>query len=708
MPTPTLFHLRASWFPATLAVVLLVFMLAFTRMPVVETRIDDLDIEGNPYTQAGMKMAELFGAKNLVQVVVEPSTTDMAELATALDTLMMELKEAFPGLRVETINKALPLIYGSAGRQTSVKQALTAALDIPVARNLVSRDTTTVLLVAFTDRVQHFDSYRFDSILSFPRQHIGAMTALSAAHIENQTEKSITDDYALMIPLFLLFFIALIYFSYNSISAILFCIINLVLSFIPVMFFITIFDVNINQVTMPALPVVAILSLSASVHLLTGFRFRHDADTRSKRIISTINHYRIPTFLSTLTTSVSFCSFYLSDSLYIRQFGLVAGCSIMVVFVVTFLLAPFTLQLVKEKPAGNRMPDLTSRIEKFLFRNRTSFSMVLLFIALLSVFFVSRISFSANIETYIPRGTPVYQSMLELQKGFHSLGALDVLIESSAKPDSLSRGMVRRELVSMVSELSGRIAKYPGVTSVESVKDQIDFEKQFVMPGIRMAIFPRANNPYVSKDQLHYRISIRISDPDHIPDVKELLAKDFQSYQPNYVYSIYSDYLYFQYISTGISVSLLRSLLVSALFIVVVIFFLTFNLKKTLISILVNTIPLAFMVFILVIFGVDMNITTSISLVICLGLIVDDTIQILYRRVRLREPMGELGFGIITSSLLVTGGFLTFLISNSHPNQVFGLICATVFTIAAISDLTVMPWLMRDKMNQDSTANFRS
>jgi uncharacterized protein len=686
---------RNSWLPASLAVVLLALMFVYARVPVIETRIDDLDIEDNPYKHSGVRMAELFGSKNIVQVVVNPSGNEMSEFADALDSLKNKMESAFPGMRVETINRALPIIYRYVGQNPTVKQALTAALEIPVARNLVSRDTTSVLTIAFADGVEDLDVRLFDSIISIPLKGISNMAPLSTAHIEYQTEKSIIDDYKIMTPLFILFFVVILYLSYHSMSAVFFCMVNLLLSFIPVMFFFTLIDANINQVTMPAIPVVAILSLSASVHLLTGFSFRNDTGNRLERIVRSIEHYRIPTFLSTLTTSVSFCSFYLSDSLYIRQFGLIAGCSIMVVFIVTFLLAPYTLRMVKENRSGKKIPVFTRRVEQFLFIYHKPFSVALLFIAVLSVFFVNRVSFSANIETYIPLRTPVYKSIQELRNGFHSLAALDVLVESSKEPDSLSRGRVRRELVSIVTELATRIDDYPGVVSIESVKDQLEFETRYALP--RIAIFPRSNNPYVSQDQLHYRINIRLSNPENIPLVKELLEKDFQSYRPGYDYTIYSDYLYFQFISTGITVSLLRSLMVSAMFIVFIILLLTFSLKKTLFTILVNTIPLGFIVFILVIFRVDMNITTSISLVICLGLIVDDTIQILYRRVRLKEPLAELGFGILTTSILVTGGFLTFLLSNSRPNQIFGLICATVFTIAVISDLTILPWFLRDK-----------
>jgi len=92
-----------------------------------------------------------------------------------------------------------------------------------------------------------------------------------------------------------------------------------------------------------------------------------------------------------------------------------------------------------------------------------------------------------------------------------------------------------------------------------------------------------------------------------------------------------------------------------------------------------------------------MNIITSITLVICLGLIVDDTIQILYRRIRLAEPIDELGFGVLTTSMIMTGGFFSFVLSQSQPIQVFGLLCAIVFLLAAISDMTIIPWMLKEK-----------
>jgi predicted RND superfamily exporter protein len=150
----------------------------------------------------------------------------------------------------------------------------------------------------------------------------------------------------------------------------------------------------------------------------------------------------------------------------------------------------------------------------------------------------------------------------------------------------------------------------------------------------------------------------------------------------------------------------LRSLLFSAVLIFLTFFTLTTDIRAVLASILANLAPLGFLVLIFVVFKIDMNITTSITLVICLGLIVDDTIQIIYRRVRLGEQMDELGFGVLTTTLIMAAGFLSFLLSRSNPIQIFGLLCAVVFLLAAVSDMTIIPWML-EKSQKDPSCKDR-
>jgi hypothetical protein len=277
------------------------------------------------------------------------------------------------------------------------------------------------------------------------------------------------------------------------------------------------------------------------------------------------------------------------------------------------------------------------------------------------------------------------------------LAEIDILIEPVSNAGSDSIKNLKGRLISAVADLSEKIALYPETASVQSIKDQIEYEQRKVIFGIPTVRFSRHGNPFVSEDREKYRINVKLMNQEDISAVTAKLADDFKKYEPGFRYSIYSDFLFFEYISSSVTGSLLRSLLFSALLIFLTFFTLTVKIPAISASILANLVPLGFLVLIFAVFKIDMNITTSITLVICLGLIVDNAIQILYRRVRLAEPLEEISFGALTTSLILTGGFLSFVLSHSRPNQVFGLLCAIVFLIAVISDMTIMPWILKEK-----------
>jgi predicted RND superfamily exporter protein len=370
---------------------------------------------------------------------------------------------------------------------------------------------------------------------------------------------------------------------------------------------------------------------------------------------------------------------------------------VLVVFILTYLVAPLTLRLIDGRKAPLLKFRFTDTIREKLFSGRKEIALTLLLIAGVSLFFIPGIKFRTNLETYIPRHTAAYENTLLMQEAFHSLAEIDILVEPGRDVIADSSGNLSGLLIPAIAEFSEVISFYPGVASVQSVRDQIEFEQSRTIFGIPAVRFPRQGNPYVSGDREKYRINVKLKGQEDIGVVTERISDDFKKYEPELTYSIYSEFLMFDYISTSVTRSLLRSLLFSAILIFLTFFTITTNIRAVLASILANLVPLGFLVLIFVVFRVDMNITTSITLVICLGLIVDDTIQILYRRVRLDEPMEELGFGVLTTTLIMAGGFLSFLISQSRPIQIFGLLCAIVFLIAAVSDMTIISWLLENR-----------
>lgn len=683
---------------SVLAIGLALTLLFFTKPPVLDNKLSGYSVDNNPYEMSGMLMAELFASREMVQVKIDPDTVvPVSTLMQSLQRLEHELSELFPGIRVESFHKVSLLMNRFSSPEHTVGDLLAFASELPVLRNLVSMDAASFLVIAYLDDVTGFDPDVFDELISAERAGIRSVAAISIFHIQRQTEKSILRDYLLILPAILLFVVIFLSYSYRSRGALLFAAVNIVFSAVCVFFFYSVLNVKINQITATAIAVVIILSLSWSVHLLTAFVHITSFKDTNQRIRETLRLYSVPMLLAALTTSIAFGSFFLSESLCIRQFGLVSAGSLFTTFILTIINAPALLGFVKTRKQQPPFKTGVVKVKSSILKNKKSIAIVFLSVVFISAFLVSKITFQTNLESFIPKGTSVYHSNKEIRNSFFSMAEMDLLIEMNPEfSGNLTSRDQRELLLESVSSLSREIATWPGVVQVQSIQDQIDFEDRFSMFGMRTRLFPLSQNPFVSRDQLNYRINIKLKDSEDVWEIKNRLVQGFSMYEPMLRHSIYSDFLFFNFISSRITASLLKSLLFAAVLIVFIIFLITRNIRITGVSILANLVPLGFLVLIFVFFGVDLNITTSVALVVCLGLVVDDTIHILYRRVRLKLPLNELAIGMLKTSFILAVGFCMFLLSQSLQIQLFGILNAVVFLVAIVSDLAIMSWLIKE------------
>jgi len=134
--------------------------------------------------------------------------------------------------------------------------------------------------------------------------------------------------------------------------------------------------------------------------------------------------------------------------------------------------------------------------------------------------------------------------------------------------------------------------------------------------------------------------------------------------------------------------------LLSGFGIFIILLLLTRSVKLAILSLLPNLIPLGFIVLLFYFLKIDINLLTSLTLIIGLGLLDDDTIHIIYRRLWLNEPLEELKFSVISTAALLCISFLIFTVSSFQPTRIFGVITAIIFLIGVISELTVFKWIL--------------
>ena len=150
---------------------------------------------------------------------------------------------------------------------------------------------------------------------------------------------------------------------------------------------------------------------------------------------------------------------------------------------------------------------------------------------------------------------------------------------------------------------------------------------------------------------------------------------------------------------------LMRGLLFSFSFIVIVIGITLRSLKLGLISIVPNVVPFILSYGILAIFTNIVTFSHTLSILVSLGLVVDATIHFLskYKKAEslnlnasdaIQYCFKYVGFPIIVASICLFSGFAFLLQSSFQTNFILGGMCALIILIALIIDLFLLPALL--------------
>ena len=124
-----------------------------------------------------------------------------------------------------------------------------------------------------------------------------------------------------------------------------------------------------------------------------------------------------------------------------------------------------------------------------------------------------------------------------------------------------------------------------------------------------------------------------------------------------------------------------------------------------LIAMLPNVLPMIFGGALMVLMGVYVDIGTSMVIVVCLGIAVDDTIHFIanykfYRDQGLEIPdsiektFSITGKALVVTTILLVAGFGSFAFAEFVPNRTFGILCAQILVFALLIDLTLLPALL--------------
>jgi len=126
------------------------------------------------------------------------------------------------------------------------------------------------------------------------------------------------------------------------------------------------------------------------------------------------------------------------------------------------------------------------------------------------------------------------------------------------------------------------------------------------------------------------------------------------------------------------------------------------SLKLGLLAMIPNFLPIFFVIALMPMLAVALDVGTVMIASVALGLVVDDTIHLLYRfKVQAKTSpdaasamalaLRESGHAIIYTSVVLCLGFAVLTLASFNPVIHFGLLSSLVIALALVFDLVVLP-----------------
>ena len=502
-----------------------------------------------------------------------------------------------------------------------------------------------------------------------------------------------------------------------------------------------------------------IFTMSLTIHLIVRYRelLREQPDKDNRALTrETVGHTFVPCFYASLTTIAGFSSLILCDILPVVNFGWMMTMGIIVSLIVTFVLFPAALLLMKQPPAAAEKEfglPLTSFFARLAEHHGTLILVISAIVAGLTVLGATRLEVENSFINYFKQSTEIYRGMAFIDREMGGTTPLDVILDfdSAAEPEPVAEQEKSNDGFDEFDEFDdfaleeeeGDREKYwlttPKLDRIGKVHDYLDglegtgkvsslatltkigrdinngealddfllailFQK--MPPDFKTVLI----NPFVSVENEQARINVRIKDSmkslrrDALlkkiqSDLKEELGLRDDQFRLSGLMVLYNNML------QSLFQSQIKTIGYTVLALTVMFLILFRSFKISLIAILPSLLASLVVIGVMGLGGIPLDVMTITIVAISIGIAVDDTIHYLHRfRVEFEKDGSyvatvhrchrSIGSAMFYTSITITSGFSILAISNFIPSILFGLLTALAMMIALISALSLLPKLI--------------
>ncbi|MGI8581086.1 MAG: efflux RND transporter permease subunit [Chitinophagaceae bacterium] len=504
------------------------------------------------------------------------------------------------------------------------------------------------------------------------------------------------------------------------------------------------FGYKITLLTALIPPLVVVIGVPNCIYFLNKYHSTYRAsNNKEQSLIDMVSKMGIVTLFCNLTAAIGFAVFALTKSAILKEFGAVAGISIMMIFVVSFILLPAVLSYLPApkksqiKYLDNRwLTALLLKIENWVLHHKKIVYGSTLVILAFSIMGVMKLRSEAFMVEDLPETDKIYSDLKFFEKNFKGVLPLEIVVDTKERFGIRKRGL---EIFEKIDSLSQYIAEQKEMSRPLSVAEAMKFIKQasfegdtanYMMPNtsdfmIMSSYFkfkkeaPDSTQKngltnlvqsFIDTANQSTRISINLADvgtkrlPVILSGIKNRADQlfDTSKYHLQFTGSSITFLEGSKFIVDGLKQSILWAFLLIALCML----YLFKSIRILFCSLIPNVIPLIVTAGVMGWIGIRLKPSTVLIFSVALGIAIDVTIRFLVNYKQelpqynnnvvktVSETIKHTGLSILYTSMVLIAGFVIFCFSGFGGTQALGWLTSLTLLVATLTNLILLPVLL--------------
>ncbi|HEY0066670.1 MAG TPA: efflux RND transporter permease subunit, partial [Flavisolibacter sp.] len=489
-------------------------------------------------------------------------------------------------------------------------------------------------------------------------------------------------------------------------------------------------------------PLVVVIGIPNCIYFLNKYHTAYrDTGDKRKAIVQMIGKMGIVTLFCNIAAAIGFAVFALTKSEILKEFGVVAGINIMLLFFISLILIPVALNLLPAprerhtKYLQNRwLQAWLVRLERWSAHHRGWIYGATALVIVFAVAGIFRLKSVGYIVDDLPASDKIYTDLKFFENHFEGVMPLEIVVDTKKKY-GVSRNLKN---LMKIDSLAQYLQAQPYIGRPLTITEGLKFAKQaffegdsnnYIMPGENDMLalrpylsstgggdsatgssFTKLVSSFMDSTRQQARISVNMKDigserlPLVLDSIQAHAGQLFDSSQ--YHVQLTGTSVTFLEGSRFIINGLKESIFWAFLLIALCMLYLFRSWRILLCSLIPNLIPLVLTAGVMGWAGVPLKPSTVLVFSVALGIAIDVTIRFL---VNYKQQLGQFnndpfktvvetihstGLSIIYTSIVLIAGFVIFCFSNFGGTKALGWLTSLTLVTATVANLVLLPALI--------------